>query len=59
MVIWALDPLTEENGATRVVPGSHRTPWPRLPSMRQTDPLNRGGRAPHDGIRQWTHRSNK
>ena len=28
-VCWAIDALTERNGATRIVPGSHRRPWPR------------------------------
>jgi len=39
--IWAIDPFTEENGATIVIPGSHR--WPdRLPTPeeeRQARPL--------------------
>ena len=29
--IWALSPFTHENGATRVVPGSHRWSWERTP----------------------------
>lgn len=28
-VVWALDDLTEKNGATRLVPGSHNKPWPK------------------------------
>ena len=34
--IWMLDDFTESNGATRVVPGSHR--WPRLPADAMSDP---------------------
>ncbi|MGC2855309.1 phytanoyl-CoA dioxygenase family protein [Novispirillum sp. DQ9] len=29
--MWALDDFTEENGGTRVVPGSHRGPLDRMP----------------------------
>jgi ectoine hydroxylase-related dioxygenase (phytanoyl-CoA dioxygenase family) len=28
-VCWAFDDMTVENGATRIVPGSHKGPWPR------------------------------
>ncbi len=28
-VVWAIDEMTKENGATRLVPGSHKGPWPR------------------------------
>ena len=26
---WVIDDMTMENGATRIVPGSHKGPWPR------------------------------
>lgn len=35
--IWMLDDFTEENGATRMLPGSHR--WRRLPEAGHTGPL--------------------
>ncbi len=38
--IWMLDDFTEANGATRVVPGSHR--WGRVPAEAMADP-----REPH------------
>ncbi|HVX10423.1 MAG TPA: phytanoyl-CoA dioxygenase family protein [Pirellulales bacterium] len=34
--VWMLDDFTHENGALRVVPGSHR--WNRLPQEAMTDP---------------------
>jgi len=38
--IWLLDDFTAENGATRIVPGSHR--WSKLPQQALDDP-----QAPH------------
>lgn len=38
-VIWAIDPFTEENGATVVWPGSHRWADDRRPT--EADPLTR------------------
>lgn len=41
-VIWALDDMTEANGATRVLPGSHHGGWPLIGNMRDEDPLGMG-----------------
>ena len=41
-VIWALDDMTEANGATRCLPRSHRGGWPLLGNMRDSDPLGVG-----------------
>jgi len=40
--IWALDAFTEDNGATQVIPGSHR--WERVPGPADRDELERLGR---------------
>jgi ectoine hydroxylase-related dioxygenase (phytanoyl-CoA dioxygenase family) len=55
--MWALDEFTEDNGATRLIPGSHRHPEPRLLTDADTVPatMPRGsvllytGRTVHGG----------
>ncbi len=36
--VWMLDPFTKENGAIRLIPGSHR--WRSLPQEKMADPMN-------------------
>ena len=37
--IWAIDPFTHDNGATEVVPGSHRWPADREPRAAEIEPV--------------------
>jgi ectoine hydroxylase-related dioxygenase (phytanoyl-CoA dioxygenase family) len=56
-VMWALSPFTEENGATRLIPGSHKWPRDRIAqvgdtvqaSMKPGDALIYLGRTLHAG----------
>lgn len=47
-VIWAIDPFTEANGATRIWPGSHR--WDKGRDPQASDPMTFATMEPGDAI---------